>query len=323
MIKQLATWQLIHDSLQKHLSVMLLYVLESNGSSPGRQGFLMAVNSLGQMAGSIGGGMMEYKLVELAKEKLRQGARHESSIRTQYHDKEAAHNQSGMICSGDQTVWLYYVHPTEADSVQAIIECLVQRNNGLLELSPSGIQFSADILPEDTYRFMRESEDEWLYWERLGYKNQLFIVGGGHCALALSRLMNQMDFYVRVFDDRPDLHTMGLNEAAQEKIVVKQYDELAQLIPSGSNHYVVIMTFGFRTDDVALRALLNKQVRYIGLLGSKAKIGKMFTQYRDEGIAEEQLQWVHAPVGMAINSQTPEEIAVSIAAEIIRVKNER
>ncbi|GAB3699301.1 hypothetical protein GCM10027592_25190 [Spirosoma flavus] len=283
----------------------------------------MALNSRGEMAGSIGGGMMEYKLVELAKEKLRQGIRYESSIRKQYHDKKAAHNQSGMICSGDQTVLLYYVRSSDAEAVQAIIQCLHQRSNGLLELSPEGIQFSPDILPEDTYRFSMQSDEEWLYWERLGYKNELFIIGGGHCALALSQLMSQMDFYVRVFDDRPGLHTMGLNEAAHEKIVVKSYEELAQLIPSGSNRYVVIMTFGFRTDDVALRALLSKQVRYIGLLGSKAKIEKMFAQYRAEGIAEEQLQWVHAPVGMAINSQTPEEIAVSIAAEIIRVKNER
>ena len=82
------------------------------------------------------------------------------------------------------------------------------------------------------------------------------------------------------------------------------------------------MTFGYRTDDVALKALLGKEFKYIGLLGSKYKVEKMFDDYRKEGVKEEWLQRIHTPVGLAIKSQTPEEIAVSIAAEIIRVKNE-
>jgi xanthine dehydrogenase accessory factor len=82
------------------------------------------------------------------------------------------------------------------------------------------------------------------------------------------------------------------------------------------------MTLGYRTDDQAVRAVLDKQFRYIGMLGSKAKFGKLLADYRAEGIAEEQLQRIHSPAGLPIRSQTPEEIAISIAAEIIKVKNE-
>jgi xanthine dehydrogenase accessory factor len=81
------------------------------------------------------------------------------------------------------------------------------------------------------------------------------------------------------------------------------------------------MTFGYRTDDIALRALINKKFRYLGVLGSKAKIAKMFSDYKAEGWSEERLSQIHAPIGINIKSQTPEEIAVSIAAEIIKVKN--
>jgi xanthine dehydrogenase accessory factor len=81
------------------------------------------------------------------------------------------------------------------------------------------------------------------------------------------------------------------------------------------------MTFGYRSDDIALRALLNKPFTYLGVLGSKTKMEKLFTEYRKDEIKEELLQRVHSPIGLEINSQTPEEIAVSIAAEIIRVKN--
>lgn len=304
---------------------MLLYVLESHGSSPGRQGFLMAVNALGEMEGSIGGGIMEHKFVEMVKEKLQHDsafqATHELSIKTQFHDKSAARNQSGMICSGDQTILLYRVQPSDTTTIQAIISCLEQNRNGLLELSPSGIHFIADQMPETNYRFTMESEENWVYQERLGYKNQLFIIGGGHCALALSRIMGKMDFYIRLFDDRPDLHTMRLNDAAHEKIMVGNYSELTHQIPAGEHHYVVVMTFGYRTDDLAIRALLDKDFTYVGVLGSKTKVEKLFSDYRAEGISEEKLNRIHAPIGLPINSQTPEEIAVSIAGEIIRVKN--
>ncbi|GAB4055540.1 XdhC/CoxI family protein [Spirosoma litoris] len=299
---------------------MLLYVLESHGSSPGRQGFQMAVNTLGEMEGSIGGGIMEHKFVEMAKEKLNHSAS-ELSIRTQYHDKTAARNQSGMICSGDQTILTYRVQPSDMPAIQAIIACLEHHQNGLLELSPSGIRFFSEQIPDAAYQFTMESEQNWLYQERLGYKNQLFIIGGGHCALALSRIMSLMDFYIRLFDDRPDLHTMSLNGVVHEKIVVSSYSELTDLIPAGNHQYVVIMTFGYRTDDLAIRALLDKQLKYVGVLGSKTKIEKLFKDYRMEGIDDETLNRIHAPIGLPINSQTPEEIAISIASEIIRVKN--
>ena len=105
--------------------------------------------------------------------------------------------------------------------------------------------------------------------------------------------------------------------------IVNDYTALSNLIPSGPNQYVVIMTFGYRSDDIALRALLNKPFNYIGVLGSKTKMEKMFAEYRNDGINEEALQRIHSPIGLDINSQTPEEIAVSIAAEIIRVKNQQ
>lgn len=304
---------------------MLLYVLESHGSSPGRQGFLMAINALGELEGSIGGGIMEYKFVELVKDKLQDSQfiqpKPDLSLRTQYHDKSAAQNQSGMICSGDQTILLYRVQPDDGTAVQAIVTCLATNRNGTLTIGPMGIWFTADQVPEVDYLFHRQAEDDWLYQEKIGYKNQLYIVGGGHCALALSELMSRMDFYIHVFDDRPDVHTMVLNEAAHEKIVINDYSELTQQIPAGRTHYVVIMTVGYRTDDLALRALLNKEFAYLGVLGSKTKISKLMADYKSEGVHEEKLSWIHSPIGLAIHSQTPEEIAVSIAAEIISVKN--
>lgn len=318
--KSLNTWQLIRKSVQQNQPVLLLYVLESHGSSPGRQGFLMAVNAGSEVAGSIGGGIMEHKFVELAKEKLKLGEA-ELSVRTQYHDKTAVRNQSGMICSGDQTILLYRIQANDAPVIEAIVNCLELNQNGLLTLSPDGIQLSTDPLPGVDYAFTLSSETDWLYQEKLGFKNSLCIIGGGHCALALSQLMSRMDFYIRIYDDRSDLHTLAQNDAVHEKILVQDYAELTHLIPSGPQQYVVVMTVGYRTDERAIRALLDKQFRYFGVLGSKTKVSKLFAGLQAEGVPADVLQRIHAPIGLAINSQTPEEIAISIAAEIIREKN--
>ena len=321
MKEQLAIWQFIKNNLAQHIPVMLLYVLESQGSSPGRQGFFMAVNARGAMQGSIGGGIMEHKFVEMAKDKLA-NAPNKMLVRKQVHNKTATQNQSGMICSGEQTILSYPVKPSDVTGIEKIITCLESGKNGLLRLSPAGISFSDNNIPASAFYYSFTSEADWFYEERLGYKNHLYIIGGGHCALAFSRLMRSLDFYIHLYEDRAELNTFRENSYAQEKIVVKSYEDLADLIPAGE-HYVVIMTFGYRTDDLAFRALLNKPFKYLGLLGSRNKIKKMFATYEQEGIPAEKLKQVYAPVGLPINSQTPEEIAVSIAAQIIQVKNQK
>ena len=303
---------------------MLLYVLESRGSSPGRQGFLMAVNAKAEMAGSIGGGIMEHKFVEMAKEQLKaQGTRDKEQgglLKKQIHDKSAGADQSGMICSGEQTILLYPVKVKDAETVQRIISSIEQFKNGTLTLSPSGIGFEDRVPGKDLeYNFI--AENDWLYKEKTGYKNQLFIIGGGHCALAFSKLMRAMDFYITLFEERVGLNTLEENEFAHEKITVDDYTALSNLIPAGPSQYVVIMTFGYRTDDIALRALLDKNFTYLGVLGSKKKMEKLLAGYRNEGVSAETLQRIHSPIGLDISSRTPAEIAVSIAAEIITVKN--
>lgn len=321
MRKKAAVWQLINDRMENGIPVMLLYVLESRGSSPGRQGFLMAVTAQGEMQGSIGGGMMEHKLVELAKEKLKTKSEkeHRGKLIRQIHDKSASHDQSGMICSGEQTVFLYPVQEKDKAAIQEILSCLQNFQTGTLLISAQGIAFHSTI--STNFFFHYTNAEDWLYEEKVGYQQHLYIVGGGHCALALSKLMSSLDFYIHLFDDREDLFTMEQNDSVHQKMVVTDYSQLSSLIPSGDATYVVIMTFGYRTDDLAVRALLGKEFRYIGLLGSKTKIRKMFDTYREEGMEKSWLEKIYAPVGLPIKSETPEEIAISIAAQIIREKN--
>jgi xanthine dehydrogenase accessory factor len=318
--KAIELWRLVQSSLMQSIGVMLLYVLESNGSSPGRQGFSMVVNTPGEMAGSIGGGIMEHKLVELAKENLKKNKQISTPlIRKQVHDKAIAKDQSGMICSGDQTIAICPLHAADLDTVNRILQCLQLRNNGTIQLSPAGLNFTEETPPAD-YSYVYTSQNDWLFSGKIGHTNHLYIIGAGHCALALSKLVSTMDFYIHLYDNRHALLTMEQNRYAHEKIVTDDFAVVNE-IPTGSNSYVVIMTVGYRTDDLAIRAMLHKPMAYFGVLGSKKKIEKLFSDYIAEGISKDLLDKIHAPIGLPINSRTPEEIAISIAAEIIQVKN--
>jgi len=313
------TWPFIKDKTEAEVPVMLLYVLESNGSSPGRQGFCMAVAADAEMCGSIGGGIMEHKFVEMAKARLADGMDMEP-VHKQIHDKAAGKHQSGMICSGEQTIFLHRITAADLPAIRNLLASVSQHKNGSLILTENGIDFKNEIPRKDFY-FQQASETAFTLIEKTGYKNKLHIIGGGHCALALSKLMSQMDFYIKVYEERDDLNTLRDNRYAHEKILLESYSELGDTIEGGNNVYVVIMTFGYRTDDIAVRALLKSSFRYLGLLGSRKKIEKLFAEYENSALDKAALARIHSPVGVQIKSKTPPEIAVSIAAEIIAEKN--
>ncbi len=327
MTKELELWLFIASHLKNGESVMLLVVGESSGSSPGRQGYKMAVSANGELSGSIGGGVMEVSLVEEAKAHLSEpravatGFR-DWEIKEQVHQKKSPH-ASGMICSGKQTVIFRYLTPENINTVDAIIKALKARSPAFLTITPTHFNV---LPPEDGtqnegIRFHKQSEVDFTYIEILGPKNVLYIVGGGHCALALSELMSRLDFYIRIFDDRPELNTIEKNRFADEITIINGYERVGERIRRGANVYVVVMTLGYASDEVVIRQLIGHELKYFGVLGSRAKMKTLLTALEKDGFPKEKLDRIHTPIGLPINSHTPEEIAVSIAAEIIAVKN--
>lgn len=305
--------------MQQQIPVMLLYVVHSKGSSPGRQGFCMAVDSAGQMTGSVGGGIMEHKFVQLAISKLQSGIA-EDNLYRQVHQKSAGADQSGMICSGEQTLLLKTIQLADGPVISKIARTLSQLQTGLLQLLPGSILFSTQMAGK-SMGLVNAGNSQWQFSETIGVQNNLIIVGGGHCALALSAVMQPLDFYITLYNDRQCLATFNQNTFAHQKILVQDYTELQTLINPVANAYIIVMTVGYRTDDIAIRALRQHKCSYFGILGSQKKIDKMMAAYRAENWPEELLSFLSAPAGIAIKSQTPEEIAISIAAQIIYRKN--
>lgn len=238
-----------------------------------------------------------------------------SQIVPMVHRKNVA-NSSGMICSGKQTVIMYLLDHNDL----AVIGQLAAATEPLgFRISQRGTEI-AGAGDSASPRFERNGH-EFLYEETIGIRPRLFIVGGGHCALALSELASKLGFAISLFDDREGLNSIEKNSFADEKTIVESYEKLGELIPSDDDAFVVVMTLGFKFDEIVVRALFEKDFRYFGVLGSKAKIKTMFSALEKDGFDRERLNRIHAPVGVKINSRTPEEIAVSIAAELIAVKN--
>ncbi len=310
-------WQFILDKLSGAQNVMLLYVLESEGSSPGRQDFKMAVAANGTFFGTIGGGIMEHKLVEKAKSMLLQNERSVLLMR-QHHDKEHTNNQSGMICSGSQLN--AFIPLTIADKLtieKIIAACSVLRTEKKsIQLSPNGLQ----VIDAHATGLHYKTDEDWHYTEAINQQPVIHIIGGGHVGLALSELMNFLDFYIKLYDDRPELNTIAANSFAHEKHIVN-YDSITSHFIDVENDYAVIMTIGYRTDKTVLKQLLNKPFFYLGLLGSDHKIKMLLRELEAEGFSSQSLKNIHTPIGINIFSKTANEIAVSIASEIIREKN--
>ena len=315
----MAVWEFTLNELQANRKVAFLAVLQSEGSSPGRQGFKMALSASGEMAGSIGGGIMEHKLVELARNLL---AHNQTNpvLKRQVHSKTVAINQSGMICSGEQTVAIYFLDPTAIPDLEKLVTAIKTKTPGSLILTENALSFQAEESQATQFTFSQENDSVWQFTEKIPVRDAVYIVGGGHVSLALSNVLKFLHFDIHLFDDRPDLNTFEENHLATSKTLIP-YHEVAGFIPEGNQNYVVIMTIGYRTDKLVLQKLLNRKFAYLGLLGSKAKIAQLFSELKTEGFSETALKNVHAPIGSPIKSKTPEEIAISIAAEIIKVKN--
>jgi xanthine dehydrogenase accessory factor len=147
----------------------------------------------------------------------------------------------------------------------------------------------------------------------------LCLFGAGHVAQPLARMAKACGFRVELADDRVKFANADRFPEA-DLIVVDSFAAAAEKMTLGANSYAVVVTRGHKGDGEALRAVLGRGLRFVGLLGSRPKVVHIFAALREQGVDPAELAAVHAPLGLEIGAQTPEEIAVSILAEMIAVR---
>lgn len=316
-MKEIHLWNFIYSHLKQNKQVILIAVVHHEKGSPGKQGFKMAISSDGEYAGSIGGGVMEYNILKKCKELLLKKIT-VNEIEILYHNKKSGVKRSGLICSGTQTNFTSTLTKKNIEVVKKICDSLKQNNTGKIIFSQNGISFAILKKNEPIFSFKFNTDNDWKFEQAAGENKIVFVIGGGHVGSAVCKILSMLDFYVVLYDSRDDLKIVKDNFYADKKII-DSYKNLGRTIKE--NSYIVIVTTGFDSDKEALKQVINKNAKYIGLMGTKAKINKIFSEAVKDGIKKELLKKIHAPIGIDINSDTPEEIAISIAAEIISIKN--
>ncbi len=159
-----------------------------------------------------------------------------------------------------------------------------------------------------------------VYIEPIEPSPELYIVGAGHVGYHLGRLAHEVGFRVHVVDDREKFANAERFPTAVE-IVVDDIPAWVSRTNLPAHAYAVIVTRGHTNDLEALRALATRELRYLGLIGSRAKVSRIYEQLVEDKMPAESLQHVHAPIGLDIGAVTPQEIAISILAELIAVKH--
>lgn len=299
-------WKQALEAVAAGQPAVLVTVVDATGSVPGHVGTRMLVTEAGT-AGTVGGGTAEHRMVDRAR----------GMGTTAELDHHAHDGTQGSICAGAQTFALLPLADPDRAALESLMETLEAGRSGALRLSPGGLSFApGEHLPTA----FDIDGDSWEYRETLGDLDTLVIVGGGHVALALSRVMATLPFRILVLDNRPDLPTMDANVWADEKRVV-DYDDVADHVPTGDRTWVAIMTQGHLYDRDVLVRLVESEFRYLGMLGSSSKVRDLFGRLERGGVPRERLERVYSPVGLPIRSHTPEEIAISITAQIIQLRN--
>lgn len=163
-------------------------------------------------------------------------------------------------------------------------------------------------------------EEGRVYCERIGNTRKLVLCGGGHVSAAILGMAKMLGFHVTVLDDRLSFVNEAAEKGADEVICDNFVHGLSQ-INGDKDTYFVIVTRGHRWDADCLREILKKEYAYVGMMGSKKRVFLLKRQLAEEGLPKEKLKNLHAPIGLSIDAETPEEIAVSVMAEIIQEKN--
>lgn len=329
-------------------SLVLARIVRQLGSAPRSVGTGMAVRPDGSLVGTIGGGRLEYEVLQRAAEVRANGRT--ALMRFQLTGKDAA--ESEMLCGGVVEVFLepldaadprlrdvYRKAAAAAEGGRrAVLATVVAAGSPSVAralLRPDGTLAAGELPPEAAGACApaivlgvrrgtllephADGSGPIVYLEPVAGEPVLYLFGAGHVSISVAALAHRVGFRVWVIDDRPEFANRERFPDA-ERIRVTAIDQAFREIDVTPNAYIVIVTRGHVHDHQALGEALKTQPAYIGMIGSRRKRDIIFRALREAGVPDELLDRVHSPIGIDIGAETPEEIAVSIVAELIAVR---
>lgn len=338
--------------LERGEPCVLATVVRTKGSTPQKPGARLLVRSDGSAVGTLGGGCVEGDIWFAAKTLLREGG--EPEVREYVLNEDMA-ARDGLVCGGTMYFLLEPLRKPEPalHQARAVLEAyrggapvalasllspprgmslslgsrLLIRHNGSTEgtlgsptLDALALSHASALMRYGETAFLTTEDGAEIFLEGFTSPPSLVVCGGGHISKALYTLATFLGFRFFVIDDRPEFANKERFPNA-EQTVVARYDEGLKHVPVTPNTAIVVATRGHRWDDMALEAAARSPAGYVGLVGSRRKTILIYEELLRKGIPEERLRDIRAPVGLDIGARTPEEIALSIMAEVLMLRN--
>jgi xanthine dehydrogenase accessory factor len=337
----------ILETLAHDGDLVVATIVGHEGSTPRTAGTKMIVRRNGEFFGTIGGGQVEADVLAAASDAF--------TARTpalcDFDMTQETLSGMDMICGGKMTVLIdfYRSDPETLDLLNTIQTSLQLHRPCILVTAIGGASenFSRFLLEADTLshgqfpyadaiiqniinqtRNIRVPKtltlEKKTFWvEPYFKKNLLFIFGAGHVSRPTASMGNQVGFQVFVLDDREEFANQERFPAPAMVRVVPSFEDCVAGLEIDEHSYLVIVTRGHLNDKIVLSQALGTKAGYIGMIGSRRKRDMIYKALLGEGFSSDDLRRVHSPIGLSIGAETPEEIAVSILSELIRVKSRK
>jgi xanthine dehydrogenase accessory factor len=325
-------YEIITSYLEKEKSGILATITGRSGSTPQGIGAKVFIDDKGKIYGTIGGGCVE---AEVLQEARNLNANETKVIHYVMNNTDVA--DQGMVCGGNVDIFLEPVKPVHKDLYRELLSRINKSINTIVITNTAKGKYSKLLLSSDGSVFGDKTDippfeyfleklngkqlifTEGVLAERVSCINRLFIYGAGHISLFIARFAKTVDFNVTVIDDRI---TFANRERFPEadNVIAGYFTDVIKDLDLNSSDFHVIVTRGHRHDAEVLEEILKKPSFYLGMIGSKRKTKLVFDYLRSKKFGEADIKRIHAPIGIEIDAVTPQEIAVSITAELISAR---
>ena len=316
-------------------ALVLVTVTASSGATPRGAGARMLVGKNGRICGTIGGGAVEYRSEQIALQVLEKKVSGQQDFSLTREDVQ----NLGMICGGDVNVFFHYISEGNPETLALVMEAqrmfetgealwLISDISSGGELSlytKTGGVFGKNVpdwvlsqLPRQPKLLQQGTESYCV--EQIHGSGRVYIFGCGHVSQELEPVLTHVGFRCVLMDDRKEFARRELFPTAEEVKLV-DFRNIADFVTIGEEDYVCIMTRGHAFDTVIQAQVLKCKPCYVGVIGSRKKAAGVRQVLKTEyGLSEQELDLVTTPIGIEIAAETPAEIAISIAGQMIQVR---
>ncbi len=339
------SWETLADTLAESATgIAICTIIDKQGSVPRGVGTRMLVQADGSIGGTIGGGIGEHDIIMQARQAI--SSKESLVVKISLAGEQGL--DSPAICGGwFQTLISYWSREERFLAEKIVLKLDAGDPITLLEIisGSSGFPTGAKLLLEPNSGNLlaafgvpdggKELARAWQPEQKHGVlslkgcqvlvtplmpRPRMVVFGAGHLAIPLVEMASWCDFDITVIDDRQEFASPHRFPRAR-KVIVAPMENIRELSLSSRSSYFILITREHRYDDMLLRQLLGTPYAYLGMIGSRRRTMSVKKRLLDDGFPAHEVQAIHAPIGLEINAQTPEEIAISIMAEVIAVKN--